>query len=44
MVVKTGKERQEIVQEKVKSGAVQKTETYHYLGITINEEVTQKNI
>ena len=38
MVVKTGKERQEIVQEKVKSGAVQKTETYHYLGITINEE------
>ena len=44
MMVKTGKEREEIVQEKVKSGAVQKTETYHYLGITINEEVTQKNI
>ena len=38
MMVKTGKEREEIVQEKVKSGAVQKTETYHYLGITINEE------
>ena len=38
MMVKTGKEREEIVQEKVKSGAVQKTETYHYLGITINGE------
>ena len=38
MMVKTGKEREEIVQEKVKSGAVQKTETYHYLGITINKE------
>ena len=38
MMVKTGKEREEIVQEKLKSGAVQKTETYHYLGITINEE------
>ena len=37
-MVKTGKEREEIVQEKVKSGAVQKTETYHYLGITLNEE------
>ena len=36
MMVKTGKEREEIVQ--VKSGAVQKIETYHYLGITINEE------
>ena len=36
MMVKTGKEREEIVQEKVKS--VQKTEAYHYLGITINEE------
>ena len=40
MTVKTGKEREreEIVQEKVKAGAVQKTEAYHYLGITINEE------
>ena len=38
MMVKTGKEREGIVQKKVKSGAVQKTETYHYLGITINEE------
>ena len=36
MMVKTGKEKEEIVQEKVKS--VQKTEAYHYLGITINEE------
>ena len=35
MMVKTGKE---IVQEKVQPGAVSKTETYHYLGITINEE------
>ena len=35
MMVKTGKE---IVQEKVQSGAVLKNETYHYLGITINEE------
>ena len=32
MMVKTGKEGEEIVQEKVKSGAVQKTRTYHYLG------------
>ena len=38
MMVKTGKEREEIVQEKVKSGAVQKTKTYHYLGITINKK------
>ena len=38
MMVKTGKEREEIVQENVKSGEVCKTETYHYLGITINEE------
>ena len=30
MMVKT--EGEEIVQEKVKSGAVQKTQTYHYLG------------
>ena len=33
IIVKTGKEREEI-----KSRAVQKTETYHYLGETINEE------
>ena len=38
MMVKTGKEREEILQEKIKSRAVQKTETYHYLGITINEK------
>ena len=38
MIVKTGKEREVIVQEKVKLGVVQKTETYHYLGITINGE------
>ena len=38
MMVTTGKEREEIVQENVKSGEVCKTETYHYLGITINEE------
>ena len=37
-MVKTGKEREEILQEKIKSRAVQKTETYHYLGITINEK------
>ena len=36
MIVKTGKEREVMVQEKVKLGVVQKTETYHYLGITIN--------
>ena len=42
MMLKTGKEREEIVQEKLKSGAVQKTETYHYLGITINEEGNQE--
>ena len=38
IMIKTGKEREEIVQENVKSGAVWKTETYHYLGITINKE------
>ena len=38
IMVKTEKEREEIVQENVKSGTVRKTETYHYLGITINEE------
>ena len=38
MMVKLGKEREEIIQEKVKSGAVQKTEMYHYLGITVNKE------
>ena len=38
MMVKTGKEREEIVPEKVKSGPVQKTEIYCYLGKTINEE------
>ena len=38
LIVKTGKEIEEIVQENVKSGEVCKTETYHYLGITINEE------
>ena len=37
-MVKTGKEREEILQEKIKSRVVQKTETYHYLGITINEK------
>ena len=29
MMVKTGKESEEIVQENVKSGAVRKTEAYH---------------
>ena len=38
LIVKTGKEIEEIVQENVQSGEVCKTETYHYLGITINEE------
>ena len=38
MMVKTGNKREEIVQEHAKSGEVRKTETYHYLGITINEE------
>ena len=38
MMVKTGKQREEIVQENVKSREVHKTETYHYLGITIKEE------
>ena len=38
MMLKTGKDRKEIVQEKVKSGKVQKNETCHYLGITISEE------
>ena len=38
MIVKTGKEREVIVQEKVKLGVVLKTETYHHLGITINGE------
>ena len=38
MMLKTGKDREEIVQEKAKSAKVQKNETYHYLGITINEE------
>ena len=38
MMVKTEKEEEEVVQEKVRSGAVQKTETYHSLGITKNEE------
>ena len=38
IMVKTGKEREEIVQENVKSGEVCRTETYHYLGKTIKEE------
>ena len=39
MMVKTGKERQKRMYTKnVKSGAVNKTKTYHYLGITINKE------
>ena len=38
LMVNTGKEREEILQENVKSGQVQKTETYHCLGITINNE------
>ena len=37
-MVKTGKDREKIEEENVKSGAVQKTETYQYLGITKNEE------
>ena len=38
LMVNAGKEREEILQENVKSGQVQKTETYHCLGITINNE------
>ena len=38
MIVKTAKEKEEIVQVNVKSGEVCKTKTYHQLGITINEE------
>lgn len=37
-MVKTGKDREKIEEENVKSGAVQKTETYQHLGITKNEE------
>ena len=37
MMVKTGKEREEIINKKVKSGAVQKDKIYHYLKKTINE-------
>ena len=38
-MVKTGKERQKRMYTKnVKSGAVLKTKTYRYLGITINKE------
>ena len=43
-IVKTGKEIEEIVQENVKSGAVCKTETYHYLGITTNEGNLEEHI
>ena len=38
MMVKTGKVREEIVEGNLKSGTVQKTETYQHLGITINKD------
>ena len=38
MVVKTDKEKEEHISEQVKSGNIQRTKKYKYLGITINEE------
>ena len=38
MVMNTGKEKEEIIEEKVKEGIVQKTEGYEYLGFYLNEK------
>ena len=38
MIMKTGNEKEEIIEEKVKAGKVQRTDKYKYLGIEMNEE------
>ena len=38
MFIKTGKEKEQDIQEQVKAGNIQRTKKYKYLGITINEE------
>ena len=37
MVIKTGKEQQEVIEERVKEGIVQETDIYKYLGLVINK-------
>ena len=37
MVINTGKEPQEVIEEIVKEGTVQETDTYKYLGMVINK-------
>ena len=43
MVVKTGKEKEELLIEAVKAGNIEKSEKYKYLGITINQEGNLKD-
>ena len=38
MVIKTGREPDETIQEEVKEGTVEETEEYKYLGVWVNKE------
>ena len=43
MVINTGKEPEEVIEERVKEGIVQETDIYKYLGMVINKSGTLKD-
>ena len=43
MVINTGKEPEEVIEERVKEGIVQEVDIYKYLGMVINKSRNLKN-
>ena len=43
MVINTGKEPEEVIEERVKEGIVQEVNIYKYLGMVINKSGNLKN-
>ena len=43
MVINTGKEPEEVIDERVKEGIVQEVDIYKYLGMVINKSGNLKN-
>ena len=43
MVINTGKEPEEVIEERVKEGIVQEVDIYKYLGMVINKSGNLKN-
>ena len=43
MVINTGKEPEEVIEERVKEGIVQEVDIYKYLGMVLNKSGNLKN-